>query len=765
MNDQPTEHDTGRPLHKRTLRRVDSAVVNRQTRQVPRASRIAPISDESSILKPSFLWWTFCQWWKVAIPVGLLLASLAAAGVVLSYEPDYKASALIMVEDSAPYIAFAGAGPSGKAKKYVETQVELLRSPVVLGPVLSRPEVARLDAFEKSKDRLQTMKRHLRISRIGRSELYQVSYTSKSPKAAADIANAVVAEYLSIQSAEELQRTQRVIDILEEQRHRRSLEVERLCSRVVKLGKEVTGRDPFAQNSITDLNRVGNPSVTLFQKLAQLDVQIELVKAEMAAAEDLSLELHDHDEKSGLLALEIAATVSNHPQVIETENVIAQLQLQMTGIESLKKRGKADADWISLQEEEQRYVAALGETKEELKKEVKLRLAEMRDQTRRKNLAKLQGEFDKLTRTRDIISQKFNASVAELQKNGGKSIELEFARAQLQREQQVFELIASRMLSMQTELKAPTRVRLRLPADKPKRPLTDLPIKMIVMACSSAFAAPFGLALLREISVQRISSVDQLSRESHLRILGEIPRFPIKQVAIRVGSKISGKLRRQMFLYNESIDSLRTSLRLASDHRSEQLLVVTSAAAGEGKTSLATSLAMSIANATKSPTLIMDADMRSPDVATVLGIKNGPGLAEVLNKTAELKDVIMRVGETQTYVLPAGRLKGSPHPLFQGGHLEEILAQLREEFTTIIVDTPPLFGGSESLVFAEKADGVILATLSDVSRSKQVNLAIEKLEHVGANVLGAVLNGRSTNSYAYFYGYGHYSNPAELIDS
>ena len=765
MIDQPTEHNSGFSPQKRPLRRVDSAVARPQSRTPRRASRTLQRSENTAVVKPAFVWWTFRQWWKIVIPVGLLLAGITAAGVVLTYKPDYKASALIVVEDSAPFIAFSGSSPSGNARGYVETQVELLRSPVVLGPVLGRPEVAKLDEFLQSTDRLQTLQENLRISRVGRSELYRVSYTSKSPQAATDVSNAVVAEYLSIQSSEEFKRTQRVIDILEEERRQRSLDVERLRQKVVKIGKEVTGRDPFAKNSILDLERANNPSTTLFQELATLDMQHALIKAEISAVQEMPVGLADHDEKSGLLDLEVSLVTSGHPDVLEAEKAIAQLRAKMSEIELRKKRGKEDPAWKRLEEQVQQNKEVLAEAKAELEEKVISTRTEMHKLARRKNLDELQRKLDRLLALRKLLTQKFEISVAELRKNGGKSIELEFARAELEREEKVFELIASRKLAMQTELRAPTRVRLRLKAPKPKRPVAPLPFKMLSLACSAALAAPFGLALLREISVQRISSAEQLSRETPLRILGEIPRFPIKQVAIRTGNKLSEKLRRQMFLYNESIDSLRTSLWLAGDSHDKQLVVVTSAAAGEGKTSLATSLAMSIANATKSPTLIIDADMRSPDVATVLAVENAPGLAELLAKSAELDEVVKRVGETNTYVLPAGRLKSNPHHLLQDGQLEIALKQLREKFSTIIVDTPPVFGGSEALVFADKADGVILSTLNDVSRTRQVNYAVEKLELAGTNILGAVLNGRSANSYASDYGYGHYSGGTDLLES
>lgn len=747
------------------MQRADPAVVGPQEPARTRASRVAPVNEHAINLSPTFFWWTFCQWWKVIVPVGLVLAGITAFAVFENYEPEYKTSALVVVEDSAPFIAFSKSSVTGNTRKYVETQIELLRSSIVLEPVLARPEVAELSEFSGSNDKLKQIKQKLRISRIGRSELYKVSYTSKSPLAAMNISNAVVAEYLSIQSEEEFRRTQRVIDILEEERRRRSLDVERLRQKVVRIGKEVTGRDPFAQNSISDFGRAHNPSSSLFQELARLDVEQELTKAEMAAARNSDLASSNHDKISGILELEIASTISNHPNIIEAENTIALLQTKMTEIESLKKLGQQDSAWKRLDKQVQQYESTLADTKAELKDKVLLQRKEMHRLSRNSNLEKLQHKLDELLTRREILDKKFRNSVTELQKNGGKSIELEFARSELMREESVFELIASRKLAMQTELRAPTRVRLRQKAPKPKNPVAAYPLKKLIMFCSLAFIAPFGLTVLREISVQRINSVEQLSRDTPLRILGEISHFPIKQVAIRTGNQISGKLRRQMFLYNESIDSLRTSLWLADSKNNKQLLVVTSAAAGEGKTSISTSLAVSIANASKSPTLIIDADMRAPDVATVLATDNGPGLAELLSNKAELKEVIKRVGKTQTYVLPAGRLKGNPHHLLQNGKLEETLDRLREKFSTIIIDTPPVFGGSEALVFAKQADGVIIATLSDVSRTKQVNRAVDKLEHAGANILGAVLNGLAANSYAYSYGYGYYSGRTDLLES
>jgi capsular exopolysaccharide synthesis family protein len=216
-----------------------------------------------------------------------------------------------------------------------------------------------------------------------------------------------------------------------------------------------------------------------------------------------------------------------------------------------------------------------------------------------------------------------------------------------------------------------------------------------------------------------------------------------------------------MLIFAESIDSVRTALMLSdslSTGGNACVLAVASASAAEGKTSVATSLAVSFASATKKRTLLVDADLRSPDVAAALGVPGGPGLAELLSGTTRLGEALHRVGDTNTYVLPAGTAKGNPHHLVQSAAISEILDRLGKSFSYIIIDTPPVLSASESLVYAKAADFVVYCTLRDVSRAAQVRTAIGRLHDAGANLAGAVLSGVPCKMYEYQYGvYGHES--------
>ena len=237
-------------------------------------------------------------------------------------------------------------------------------------------------------------------------------------------------------------------------------------------------------------------------------------------------------------------------------------------------------------------------------------------------------------------------------------------------------------------------------------------------------------------------------------MLGEVARFPVRHVAGKQPS-LPPRLQREMYIFAESIDSLRTNLMLSENlgvNGQRRVIAICSAASGEGKTSIAAYLAVSIAEATKQPTLVIDADLRSPDIADFYGVPAHPGVAEVLDGKASIAEAIHRVGQSHTYVLPAGKHHVNPHHVLHGEKIDKLLVSLRQKFSTIVVDTPPILGASESLVYAKAADLVVFCSLADVSRVKQMRLAVDRLHSTGANLVGTVLSGVPVSRYVYSYG-------------
>jgi Mrp family chromosome partitioning ATPase len=137
-------------------------------------------------------------------------------------------------------------------------------------------------------------------------------------------------------------------------------------------------------------------------------------------------------------------------------------------------------------------------------------------------------------------------------------------------------------------------------------------------------------------------------------------------------------------------------------------------------------------------------------------------LFEALSNKCSLDEAIQRVGDTQLHVLPGGRATRSLHSVVTMPEVTTIVDRLRTRFSTIVIDTPPILGASESLLLAKSADAVLFCSLCDVSKTRQVRLAIDRLDHAGVNIAGAVLSGTPTRRYEYVYGY--YANRIEASE-
>ena len=143
----------------------------------------------------------------------------------------------------------------------------------------------------------------------------------------------------------------------------------------------------------------------------------------------------------------------------------------------------------------------------------------------------------------------------------------------------------------------------------------------------------------------------------------------------------------------------------------------------------------------------------------MLKTKSQPGLFDVLSNNTQVEDAIQRVDQSSLYVIPGGRATRSTHSVVAMSQMKELLDQLRTRFSTIIIDTPPILGASEALVLAKSADSTLFCSLCDYSKSQQIRLAIERLEHAQVNIAGAVLSGTPARRYEYIYGY--YANRIE----
>ena len=219
------------------------------------------------------------------------------------------------------------------------------------------------------------------------------------------------------------------------------------------------------------------------------------------------------------------------------------------------------------------------------------------------------------------------------------------------------------------------------------------------------------------------------------------------------------RIRRQLRQFEESVDSFRTSFLLSRSQTNSRVIAVTSGVTNEGKTTLATQLAMSTSRATHKNVLLVDGDLRAPDVQQMFDLNSEIGLCDVLRGDVEVSDAIASSWEDDLFILPAGRLKGdSPHRLVSDGNIGKLFDDLRQKYDYIIVDTSPVLSSSEALMMGQVSDDVIISVMRDVSRLEQVKRVQERFQLADIQPAGCVVSGIPQGKYVYSYGYYEVSN-------
>jgi capsular exopolysaccharide synthesis family protein len=235
-----------------------------------------------------------------------------------------------------------------------------------------------------------------------------------------------------------------------------------------------------------------------------------------------------------------------------------------------------------------------------------------------------------------------------------------------------------------------------------------------------------------------------------MRVIGTVPAFPSRAKLNAAASSGNANWR---FALNESINSTRTMLLHSARNQSMQVVMVTSATQGEGKTSLASQLASSMATAGLR-TLIVDCDLRNPSIHKLFDLGLTPGVSEILTQEADVSDAIQPTVIPNLWVIPAGQCSNRVVAALAQGHpLETLFNRLRGQFDFVIVDSCPVLPVADALLIGQHVDGVVFSIMQDISQLPKVLLATEKLNQLNIPLLGAVVNGIKQDTYSYGYNY------------
>lgn len=207
---------------------------------------------------------------------------------------------------------------------------------------------------------------------------------------------------------------------------------------------------------------------------------------------------------------------------------------------------------------------------------------------------------------------------------------------------------------------------------------------------------------------------------------------------------------------SEEFKNLRTNIQFAMANGSCKTIMFTSANKGEGKSTVIANTAISFASQDKK-VLLVDADLRAPNLHELFHIENSKGLSNLLSdREVNLSSVLHQTPQQNLTLLTSGPIPYNPTELIDSDQMDAVINSLKEEFDLILFDMPPIIAVTEAQVMAARVDGTVFVIRSGVTDKKQLLKAKELLEYAKANVLGAVLNDKKTNkrNAADYYGYG-----------
>jgi len=307
----------------------------------------------------------------------------------------------------------------------------------------------------------------------------------------------------------------------------------------------------------------------------------------------------------------------------------------------------------------------------------------------------------------------------------------------------------------------------------PEKPVSPQRLMTVAAALFVSTLFGMGLALFLEYlddtirTTEEIESYLQLPALAAIPTIDSTPRRRLLLVGASGDADDDARANSELLISNDSRSSLaeayrqlRTSILLSTAGHAPKSLLITSSLPAEGKTTTATNTAISLAQ-TGAKVLLIDADMRRPRLHSVFNIENGVGLSTLLsNEISEveaLKAIRPEPG-TKLNLLTSGPIPPNPAELIGSEQMADLLKIFQNNFTHVVIDSPPIASFTDGVLIASMVDGVILVVNAGKSSKQIVRRSRQILTDIGARIFGVVLNNvnlRTQDNNYYYQSYYH----------
>ncbi len=685
----------------------------------------------------------FRRRWIPALALGIPAALLAMALIWEMIPAKYESFALLKIQQFEQVLTFEAKERQTEFLMYRDTQRALLKSRGVLTSALRNPEVTDCRTLQNVEFPIDWLTRELTVEEEVSAEFLRVGLEGEYPADLALIVNAVKDAYLN--------------EVVYDERNKR---IERLRQLEVSF-EEVDKRVRAAQANIDQLAQnlgSGDPKVAavnqgiIQQQLIDLQKDLREINARIRAEEAARQSL----KESGLPANQMYADgimgINNGgfggfggmadaaPQANPMAgNMQQQLMMIRTRISQFQSqtRNQNHPDLMELKRQEQQLVAMLtGSTGGDTQSPAGVPLSRM----------------DFLVKQRDKLLIDIEEQTALLHQIGHKIVQMEQEHREIEQDIELRDDLSRQLKERRVELHAPERITVAQEAHVPEKREVKKKLQLSMLSGLAVLGSIVCGFTLFEWFSHRVGAATDVSSEVGLRLVGTMPS-PDKGGLLGLGI-FAGKVDYNEWnrAVTESMDVVRTFLMRHIDPSRSASILITSASANEGKTTVSCQLAASLARTGKRVVLV-DCDLRRPSAHEMLDGKQGPGVSEYLRKECSLEQVFQKTSAPGLTFLGAGAVDQSVLQALSADGGRSLINTLKSQFDFVVIDTSPLLFVAEPSIIAQNADMVLLATRKDYSRVPYLAQARDSLRSLQVPLLGAVMVGADSDFQRQTYGY------------
>ncbi|ASV73841.1 Tyrosine-protein kinase EpsD [Thermogutta terrifontis] len=705
------------------------------------------------------------RWWLI-----LIMGVLASAGVMVfawrTIPVEYTATAWLQVSLERPRVLFDTKDDDPLLRNR-QTQTTLVTSNRVLTAALQRPGISQLPYIRNQVDPIMWLRRNLRVRFADQAEILEISMTGGDPEQIAAIVNAVKDAYMS-----------EVGDVSRNYALERKKLLEANYAQTLELVKK---RD---QRYRELANAVGSADSEVARKKAL--TALETLADHRKHVNELRQQISGLERRIAILQSRLRYMEEHRPQTSEEERrqrdeaVIQQIVENALRADPWIAAAQARLSYLETRWFEERQRAAQGEKApsaqriqeemETLRKGLEQRRAELTPQLvefAREQLAKgravappteteqiqaeiAQAELEKavLEDELKVALEQFEKEAAEAEQLGKYSADLEAERAEVERLKAIAARMGDELERWNIELAAPPRVRVLEEASTPRISNINDKYRLVSFLGLMAFLGTGAAVVLLDFFLRPVSSAYQISYGLGLPVLGDLPL--IERPIMRWMSRNGHMPETMRSVLIESVDQLRTILLHRAERQGLKVVLVTSALAREGKTTLVAQLATSLARAGRR-VVVVDGDLRRPRLHRLFRCPLSPGLSELAKNLARPEEIVRNAEIENLYVVTAGHCDGEVLEAVSQGKLDRFLQSLRDQCDLVLVDSSPILTTADALILAHVADSVVLSVIQDKSRLPRVFEAVQRLRSVDLPLLGIVLHGTAPSRYRSYY--------------